>query len=165
MEEEPKITVGDVQYLLVEHQMVQAAVEFSLFQANPQQNFLAYENDGPVLVLVYLTEPGQTISRSALHKFRTTLLEKDDIFRHEFYGNVVFYGSGKKDLRVEPEAFEELAAWNTKNHTFITGDAAAVAPGPYVFSGGRTWQPWRIYPDFNGTFMCTFKPSRKGTGK
>ncbi|KAE8443396.1 hypothetical protein EG329_001876 [Mollisiaceae sp. DMI_Dod_QoI] len=109
--------------------------------ASASDNFLAYEDDGLMLVLVYLTKPGQTISRSALREFCATLLEKDHTFRHEFYYNIVFYGSGKKDLLVEPEAFEELAAWNTKTHTFITGDPATVVPGPYVFSGGRTWQP------------------------
>jgi hypothetical protein len=129
------------------------------------QNFLKFDDNGTTLVLVYLTKPGQSISRLALREFRTNSLEKDDIFRPEFYCNIVFYGSKKEDLHIEPGALEELAAWKNTS-TFFTGDPTAnIAPGPYVFSKGRTWQPWRIYRDFNGTFMCTFKPSPKGTGK
>ena len=88
------------------------------------------------------------------------------MFREEFYTNIVFYGSKEEDLHVEPDALEELAAWNTKTRTFLVGDSKEnIAPGPYVFWKGQTWQPWRIYHDTNGTFMCTFKPSLVGTEK
>jgi hypothetical protein len=112
------------------------------------------------LVLVYITKPGQNVSKSVLREFRATTLDQDDVFQPEFYSNVVFYGSKQDDLQIEPNALEELAAWNTKTWTCIEGNPAAkVAPGPYVFARGKTWQPWRIYHDFNATFMCTFKPS------
>ncbi|KAG9233333.1 hypothetical protein BJ875DRAFT_512431 [Amylocarpus encephaloides] len=150
MKEEVRITVGDVQYLLIEH----------------EENFLTFEDDGPVLALVYLTKPGQHITRSALPDFRATFLEKDDVFISEFYDNVVFYSNGKDHLQIEPDAIKELAAWNTKTRKFLPGNPEVnLAPGPYVFTRRRTWQPWRIYHDFNGTFMCTFKPSSTGSGK
>jgi hypothetical protein len=112
------------------------------------------------LVLVYITKPGQSVSKSVLREFRATTLNQYDVFQPEFYSNVVFYGSKQDDLQIEPNALEELAAWNTKTWACIKGNPATkVAPGPYVFARGKTWQPWRIYHDFNATFMCTFKPS------
>jgi hypothetical protein len=130
------------------------------------QNSLKFDDNGTTLVLVCVTKSGQSISRLALREFRTNSLEKDDVFRPEFYCNIVFHGSKKEDLHIEPGALEELAMWKTKTRTFFIGDPTAnISPGPYAFSRGRTWQPWRIYHDSNGTFMCTFKPSPKGTGK
>jgi hypothetical protein len=88
------------------------------------------------------------------------------VFHSEFYTNIVFYGSKQEDVQVEPDAVEELAAWNTKTRTFIEGNSSStVAAGPYVFTKGQTWQPWRIYYDFNATFMCTFKPSSDHSGR
>jgi hypothetical protein len=117
------------------------------------------------LVLAYLTKPGQSISKSALRDFRANTLDQDDVFHPKFYCNVVFYGSKEDDLQIEPGALEELAAWNTKTSTFVAGNPAAkVAPGPYVSARGRTWQPWRVYRDFNSTFMRTFKPSPDSFG-
>jgi hypothetical protein len=82
------------------------------------------------LVLVYLTVPGQNISKSALCEFRANNLDRDDVFQPEFYGNIVFYGSKKDDIQIEPDVLEELAAWNTKTQSFVTGDSASkVAPG------------------------------------
>jgi hypothetical protein len=115
-----------------------------------------------VLALVYLAKPGRIISRSALREFRATKLEKDDVFRSAFYSNIVFYGS----KQIEPDAIEELAAWGTKTRTFVEAiPPSTVAAGPYVFARGQTWQPWRIYYDFNATFMCTFKPSSDRPGR
>lgn len=115
---------------------------------------------------MYLTKPGQNISKSALREFRANILDQDDVFQPEFYCNLVFYGSMKDELQIEPDALEELAAWNTKTWTYVTGNPAAkVAPGPYVSARGKTWQPWRIYRDFNATFMCTFKPSLDNSGR
>ena len=119
-----------------------------------------------MLALVYLTKPGQVIFRSALHQFRTDTLDKDDVFHPTFLSNFVFYGSKKEALQIKPEAMEELAAWNTKTLTFIEGNPAfTIAPDPYVFAQGRTWQPWKIYDDHNGIFMCTFKPSSDRLGR
>lgn len=74
------------------------------------QNFLSFDDgSGPTLVLVYLTKPGENISKSALRDFRASTLDRDDIFQPAFYRNVVFYGSKKDDLQIEPDAREELA--------------------------------------------------------
>ncbi|TAQ88994.1 hypothetical protein B7494_g2658 [Chlorociboria aeruginascens] len=141
-EEEIKITIGDVEYLLILN----------------QENFLPLDVNTPVLVLVSLTQPGQSISRTALRDFRATSLEQDDVFHPEFYSNIVFYGSKEDSLQIEPDAIEELEAWNTKTRTFVEGSPSfAVAAGPYVFAKNQTWQPWKIYYDFNATFMIVVK--------
>lgn len=99
-----------------------------------------------------------------LREFCTSVLAKDDVFQPEFLRNIVFYGSKKEDLIIEFDAFEELTAWNSETRTFLAGSPnAKVASGPYVFTRERTWQPWRVYHDFNGTFMRTFKPSPLGS--
>jgi hypothetical protein len=113
-----------------------------------------------------VTKPGQKISKSILREFRVTTLDEDDVFRPEFYRNVVFYGSKEEDLHIAPDALEELVAWNTKTWKYVEGSLAVeVPPGPYVFARGKTWQPWRIYHDFNATFMCTFKPAPDFSGR
>jgi hypothetical protein len=113
-----------------------------------------------------MTKPGQTISKSTLREFRVTILDQDDVLQPSFYTNVVFYGSKKEDLCIESDAREELAAWNTEHWTCVEGnDDGQIAPGPYVFGKGATWQPWRIYHDFNSTFMCAFKPSSDFSGR
>jgi len=115
---------------------------------------------------VYTTTAGQHITKSALCEFRASTLDQDDVFQAVFYKNAVFYGGKKADLRIEPDVFDELASWNVKTKTFVEGNSAAkVAPGPYVFMEGKTWQPWRIYCDFNACFMTSFKPSPDAPGR
>ncbi|KAK1961465.1 amidase [Colletotrichum sublineola] len=142
-------------------------------------NFLhnvTIENDFLALVLVYTTSPGQVITKSALHRFRSEVLDQDDVFRAEFFSNIVFFGAKEKDLRVERGALNEFDDDHVKSQTFVAGDAFSdIAPGPYVFTRGRTWQPWRIYFDTNvpvdkplagidGRVVvpsrCYFKPSK-----
>ncbi|KAL1879269.1 hypothetical protein Daus18300_001848 [Diaporthe australafricana] len=122
------------------------------------------DDHGPVLTPVYRTVPGQTVSKSTLQAFHTGVLDRDDVFQPEFYRNVVFYGSKKEDLNFEPDASDYLSAWNTESTYFVAGEAD-VAPGPYGVKGGRSWQPWRIYHDFNSVFMTTFKPAADGSGR
>jgi hypothetical protein len=130
------------------------------------QNFLPFHGNTPLLALVYLTKPGQVISRSSLREFRTTKLEQDDVFHSAFYSHFVFYGSKQEDLQVEPDVIEELVEWDTKTWTFVEGNpSSTVAAGPYVFAKGQTYQPWRIYNDFNATSMCTFRPSPDHSGR
>ncbi|KAI4255771.1 MAG: hypothetical protein L6R42_006574 [Xanthoria sp. 1 TBL-2021] len=125
----------------------------------------SFKGDDPTPLLVYLTAPGETISKSALCKFRADL-DRDDVFQPSFCCNIVFYGSEKDDLQMEPDALEELAAWQTKTQTFVTGNSAVkVAPGPYIFTKEKTWQPWRIYHDFNAIVMTSLKPSPDGSGR
>ena len=115
---------------------------------------------------MYLTTPGQSISKSALREFRAQILDRDDVFQPEFCCNAVFYGSKNDEIHIEPDALEELSAWHTETHTFARGNLAAkVAPGPYVFAREKTWQPWRIYHDFNATVMTALKPSPDGSGR
>jgi hypothetical protein len=115
---------------------------------------------------VYPTAASQNITKSALHEFRVNTIDRDDVFQPEFYRNVVFYGGQKADIRIEPDALDELAAWDVKTQTFLAGNPAAkVVPGPYVSVGGKTWQPWRIYYDFNACFMTSFKPSPEALGR
>ncbi|EEQ86219.2 amidase [Blastomyces dermatitidis ER-3] len=146
IEEEVQITVGQVEYLLIPH---------------PEVNFLDFEssNNDPTLALVYITKPGQTVSGSALRQFRTDTLDRDDVFQPEFFSNVIFYGCKEAEFCLEPDAREELATWNTDTWSCIEGNPTAkAAPGPYVFSRGRTWQPWRIYRD-----SITLDPPQAGT--
>lgn len=115
---------------------------------------------------MYLTTPGDIISKSALLDFRSNVLDRDDVFQPEFCSNMVYYGSEKDDLEVKPDALEQLAAWHTKTQTFVTASPGVnVAPGPYVITRGRTWQPWRIYYDINATVMTAFKPAPDGSGR
>ncbi|KAL8691404.1 MAG: hypothetical protein Q9224_004184 [Gallowayella concinna] len=158
IDEEFEVTVGDVRYVLIPNQC----------------NFIpsgSFKGDDPTLLLVYLTAPGEIISKSALCKFRAEL-NQDDIFQPSFCCNIVYYGSEKDDLQIEPDALEELAAWQTKTETFVTANSAVkVAPGPYVFAKEKTWQPWRIYLTLDapraGTYgrvivpsRCYYKPSK-----
>ena len=118
------------------------------------------------LGLTFATAACQKITKSALREFRTSTLQHDDVFKAEFYQNAVFYGSKKEDLRIEPDALDELALWNVKTQTFIEGNRAAIFPsGPYVCLQGKTWQPWRVYYDFNDCFMASFKPSLDANGR
>jgi hypothetical protein len=94
------------------------------------------------------------------------VLDKDDVFQPEFCCNVVFYGPDVSNSKLQREARDELAAWNTESLTFVDGELSAnVAPGPYVSTRGKTWQPWRVYRDFNATLMSGFKPSLESPGR
>ncbi|KAL8882801.1 MAG: hypothetical protein Q9198_000261 [Flavoplaca austrocitrina] len=143
---ELEMTVGDIRYVLIPD----------------EENFLhdiKLDGEAPILVLVYKTTAGQSITKCALREFRAKALDKDDVFQPAFCHNAVFYGAKKADLQIEPDALNELALWNVKTQIFAEGNpAATVAPGPYVFVEGQTWQPWRIYHDFNACFMTPFKP-------
>ncbi|KAG8533084.1 uncharacterized protein KY384_001867 [Bacidia gigantensis] len=122
IEEEITLTVGKVRYLLVSNQ---ENVNFI-----PDVNF---KGDDPTLLIVYLTSPGDRISKSALLDFRTNVLDRDDVFQPEFCSNIVYYGSKKDDLEIEPDALEQLATWHTETQTFVTARSGAnVAPGPYA---------------------------------
>ncbi|KAM0430141.1 hypothetical protein ACHAPT_006149 [Fusarium lateritium] len=145
IEEEVRLTVEKVQYVLI-----------------PTDTFVELNTKAsdPILFIVYPTQPGDTISQDKLRRFRTDVLERDDVFQPAFGSTVVFYGSNESDLDIEPDVPQELAAWGTVHHVFVAGDTSSkVAPGPYVFVKTQVWQPWRVYYDFNATFMCTFKPS------
>ncbi|POS78188.1 hypothetical protein DHEL01_v203404 [Diaporthe helianthi] len=122
------------------------------------------DDGGPVLVLLYRTFPGQTISKSTLQESQNNVLATDDVFQPGFYRNMLFYGSRKEELNIEPDVFDYLSDCKTENTYFVVSDADT-PPGPYVIMGGRCWQPWRIYHDFNSIFMTTFKPGGGGSGR
>ncbi|KAJ6178047.1 amidase [Penicillium mononematosum] len=110
MEQKRCITVGEVQYLLIPH----------------PDNFLGSKNtDDTALALVYRSTPGQVISQSSLRNFRTTILDQDDVFQSEFLTNVIFYGSKREDLHIDPSTFQELLDWETEKHIFIENASAA----------------------------------------
>lgn len=149
---EVQVTVNGVDYLLIPNGI----------------NFLSLEDDGGVApVLVYVTSPGQKISSSILKEFEETVLDQDDVFQPEFFRNVVFYGHSKANLQVDPDIESHLKFhWRTVWHDFVVGDINAnVRPGPYIFTQGTTWQPWRIYRDTHGAFMSTFKPAPDFSGR
>ncbi|KAG9251982.1 amidase [Emericellopsis atlantica] len=82
------------------------------------------------------------------------ILEQDDVFQPAFCSNVVFYGSTADQVQVHSDVIHELKLWNTTRWIFVAGDTSPnVARGPYVFVKSRVWQPWRVYRDFNATFM------------
>ncbi|KAJ5715484.1 amidase [Penicillium malachiteum] len=60
----------------------------------------------------------------------------------------------KENLTIDPEVYDELNVWKTKIWTFIKGftTASSMSPGPHIIAKGSTWQPWRVYRDFNATF-------------
>lgn len=118
------------------------------------------------MVLVCVVEPGHVISKSTLERLRTERLQKDDVFQPVFTNTVVFYGANQDEVEFKEDALEALATWGTKTWSFVPGtNHGLVRTGPYVYVHGRTWQPWRVYSDFNGTFMCTFKPGSESTGR
>lgn len=133
------------------------------------QNFLeraGFDVTSHALALVYPVTPGEIISASALRDFRANTLARDDVFQPDFATNLIFYGSDETNLVIEPDAQEELKSWNVRRHYTLASNpltsSCTAAPGPYVFSAGKTWQPWRIYYDFNACFMVAFKPSTIG---
>lgn len=149
---EVQVTINGVDYLLIPN----------------GNNFLSLEDDSGVApALVYVTNPGQKISSSILEEFKETVLDKDDVFQPQFFCNVLFYGHPKADLQVDPDIEIQLKLrWGTIWHDFVVGDIDAdVRPGPYIFTQGTTWQPWRIYRDTHGAFMSTFKPAPDNTGR
>lgn len=149
---EVQVTINGVDYLLIPNGI----------------NFLSLGDDGGVApVLVYVTSPGQKISSSILEEFEETVLDQDDVFQPEFFRNVLFYGHPKADLQVDPDIESHLKFhWGTVWHDFVVGDINAnVRPGPYIFTQGTTWQPWRIYRDTHGAFMSTLKPAPDLSGR
>ncbi|KAK4228545.1 amidase [Podospora fimiseda] len=134
------ITVGDVQSLLIP-----TRIEATTF------------------VVVYLIDPNYTVTATDLRDFRANVLEKDDVFQPDFCLNVVFYGPQARDgFKLPDGAKRELETCNTKSVTMVNEvPSVNVGPGPYVSMGGKPWQPWRIYRDFNATLMCGFKPLLK----
>lgn len=115
----------------------------------------------PTPVLVYGVVSGQSICKADLVGFRSTRLDGDDVFQPEFLGHIVFYGAEEDDLHIEADAQDELLSWGVRTQTFLTAHAAVEVPsGPYVIFEGKTWQPWKIYHDFNACFVTAFKPSR-----
>lgn len=115
------------------------------------------------MALVYIINPGETITQKALSEFRSGQLERDDVFQSDFYKNLVFFGARKEDGRLDEAANDMLQSWGVKTQTFIPSSSTVKVPsGPYVFTGQMTWQPWRIYYDFNACFMVAFKPRTPG---
>ncbi|KAJ4135096.1 hypothetical protein NW768_004711 [Fusarium equiseti] len=151
--EEETITVGNIEYLLIRNP------DTSLGSNDP-------ENGEPKLSVVYITKPSNKISKSALQEFRSSTLDRDDVFQPAFLANIIFYGAKQEDVEVEPDALNELRAWKTQNWSFVQGTSdLKVAPGPYVLLRGTAWQPWRVYRDCNACFMKTFKPSPNAAGR
>ncbi|CAK7229734.1 hypothetical protein SCUCBS95973_007328 [Sporothrix curviconia] len=134
-----EITVGDVEYLLVEH----------------PSNFLAasFADDGPTLALIYALTPGTLLTRAALCDFHARVLDRDDVFQTAFRRNIVFSSGSNSDLAHDVAGL--LREWGVETRTFV---AAAAAPGPYVVQDQKTWQPWRVYHDGSGCFMTALRP-------
>ncbi|KAI0166570.1 amidase [Xylariaceae sp. FL1272] len=152
IDEELKLRIGDIDYVLFKTQDFAAPLQLS----RPSSTVLSF---------VYPIESRQVITASALQEFRKQVLECDDVFHPRFYTTVVFYGSKKEDVNLEPEAQDVLRSWSTVFWVFIeAGTDPKPPPGPYVSYRGQTWQPWKVYRDFNGAFMCTFKPGLPSTG-
>lgn len=180
-DEEVEINVDGVNYLLIPSPKVVAHSTGPLIAVFPYLHFtLATDNNilsqgsgieaittddgGSVLILLYRTLPGQTISKSALQEFQSNVLAADDVFQPGFYRNMVFYGSKKEDLNIEPDVYDYLSDCKTENTYFVVSEADT-PPGPYVIRSGQCWQPWRIYHDFNSIFMTTFKPAGDRSGR
>jgi hypothetical protein len=80
------------------------------------------DNGGPVFMRLYRTFPGQTISKSTLQEFHTNVLDADDVFQPGFYRNVLFYGSKKEELNIEPDVYDYLSDCKTKNTYFVASE-------------------------------------------
>ncbi|KAF4453902.1 protein fluG [Fusarium austroafricanum] len=120
--EEVTVTVGNIDYLLVPNP------EATLDSGNP--------GDGePKLFVVYVTKPSNTISKSALQEFRSSILDRDDVFQADFLTNIIFYGAKEEDVELESDALNELLVWKTRNWSFVEGRPdSKVAPGPHLLS-------------------------------
>ncbi len=120
-------------------------------------------------MLVYTTDADEIISKSALSEFQVSRLSQDDVFQPDFASNMVFFGHSEEKVTIDPDALAEPRAWNVKKHLILPGKQGlapnSVVPGPYVFSRGKTWQPWRVYHDFNDCFMVGLKPSPLHDGR
>jgi len=112
-------------------------------------------------ILLYLVSPGERLTASSLNHYRSNCLQNDDVFQATFLNNVVFYGSKKADVLLDPDVEELLQAWKVRHWIFAdkTSLATPIPSGPYIVGRGFIWQPWRIYQDFNNTLMLSFKPS------
>ncbi|EGX89814.1 amidase [Cordyceps militaris CM01] len=100
-------------------------------------NFLdgaGFDANSHTLALVYATTPGEIISVSSLREFRANTLSQDDVFQPDFATNLIFYGSDETDLAIEPDALEELKAWNVRRHCVLESNQShspyLAAPGP-----------------------------------
>ncbi|KAF2120079.1 amidase [Lophiotrema nucula] len=145
-----EITVGSVGFVLIPN----------------EENFLKHsrlQGTSPVLTLVYRTTPGVPITKKALSEFRSSRLDRDDVFQPDFYENLVFFGARREDVHIDSAANDMLQSWGVKTQTFVPGSSTVDVPsGPYVYVDEKTWQPWRTYHDFNACFMVAFKPQTTG---
>ncbi|KAJ5093003.1 amidase [Penicillium angulare] len=146
METEISLTIGDVQYLLIAHNTSFIEVAAFASSANPEP------------MIVYPTQPGESISRTTLQQFRSSILDQDNVFQPQFLQNVLFHGSKEDDLTIKADAYEELDAWNTKTFKFAGKSPAYKADNgftllsldkPEAGTNGRVIVPSR----------CYFKPS------
>ncbi|KAF2837175.1 amidase signature enzyme [Patellaria atrata CBS 101060] len=143
VDDDGKIAVGSIEYFLLPC----------------KENFLSFLASGPTLALVYPTKPDC--------RFRTEVLDKDDVFQSQFFRNVIFYSRDENNCKLEHDTIQELKTWGTKTWTFL-GSEIHVPPGPYIAVRGRTWQPWRVLDKaqvgINGRVIvpsrCYFTPSR-----
>jgi hypothetical protein len=108
---------------------------------------------------VYAIAEDEDVTTNTFRNFRNGVLGRDDVFQPKFYSHIVFAGPCIADLKILPDEFNELTKWPVKSHHFLTRTNPKMAPGPYVFHHGKTWQPWRVYYDSNACFMTALKPS------
>ncbi|KAI5919671.1 amidase signature domain-containing protein [Camillea tinctor] len=125
IDEEVRLGVGNVEYVLIPNK--DSFVKFDHVDDN--------NNPEPILFLVYPTKEGQTISQETLYKFRAKVLDHDDVFQPAFSNYVVFYGSSEQTLRIAPDAYEELAKWNTRKTIFVEGDSSRQVPPGAIIVG------------------------------
>lgn len=83
-----------------------------------------------------------------------------DIYNTAFIEYFVFYGSNKKDVKIDSDAVSLLNSneFGTCGFVMNSDFEGAPAPVPYVVGRQKMWQPWRMYPDTHGTMVVTLKP-------
>jgi Amidase len=66
---------------------------------------------------------------------------------------------------LDPDAVDELHSWSAGGWCFMppTESKTPAPPGPYITAWGQTFQPWRVYQDFNATMFVTFRPAPSGS--
>ncbi|KAI1267252.1 amidase [Xylariaceae sp. FL1019] len=131
IDEEVKLRIGNIDYVIIETHNFFVPIQL----VGPRSNV-----PFPVPFFVYHTEPGQTITASALLEFRTQVLERDDVFHPRFFTTVIFYGGKEEDVALTPGA-EDVLRFRL--------------PGR-VCSTGRGLGERVIVPS-----SCYFKPSRE----
>jgi hypothetical protein len=162
IDEELKLRVGDVDYVLIPFDGAASdlGIDVSSFSIDTDSDSL-----DPILFLVYHTQPGHTVTREASRKLRVDVLDRDDVFQPAFTTHIVFYGACKHEMKIVPDAYKELAAWNTRAKSFLADNTSyQLPPGPYVLAKQQVWQPWRVHYEINATFMCVFKLSAEHPG-